>query len=406
MNRLFCSAFLLVGLFLLVVSCQDDSDVIEDDDATRTVIVYMVAENSLNSHAKGDINEMLGGVSSLADNNELVIYLDDRESPRIYTLTNKTTATSYSELEAEYTFSEDMNSASKDVFDEIMSYVVNNHRADSYGLVMWSHASGWIPYHSKTTTSSASNNSLLTSFGIDNNNNTSSDTGSEMDIEDIADVLSGYSNIDFVMFDACFMQCAEVVYSLRNVTDYVIGSPAEIPGTGAPYGKIMSSMFSMPVDVDGIVNNYYQYYNSSSSYGILISAVDCSKLDTLAVVTNSMIVQYKDSVESVDYSDILDYFLYDRWHSLKSGVPDYYDMKGFLMNLLSEEDYQRWYEVYQSVFVSSYATSTWYSRYSGTMRVNDEQYSGLSMFVPLEKYDGETFYEDYKKTDWGSAMEW
>ena len=47
-----------------------------------------------------------------------------------------------------------------------------------------------------------------------------------------------------MLFDACYMQSVEVIYQLRDRTDYFIGSPTEIPGPGAPYEAVVPALFS------------------------------------------------------------------------------------------------------------------------------------------------------------------
>ena len=77
----------------------------------QTVLVYMVAENSLSIYATYDMNsqkcdadEMLGSVKAMSDNDRLVLFIDDTDLPRIYVLTNKTKASHITQLEADYRF--------------------------------------------------------------------------------------------------------------------------------------------------------------------------------------------------------------------------------------------------------------------------------------------------------------
>lgn len=421
MKRLLAQTALLLAVMAGLGSCHDETD---DPDtpapdttsvATRTVLVYMVAENSLASEVSRDIGEMLSGASSMNDGDQLVIYLDDLGLPRIYCVTNQTTARSLAGLTPEYSFGSERNSATGETLDEVMRYTVTLHQAGSYGVVMWSHASGWTPYTSTDAAQSPSR-TLLKSFGIDNGKNSSSNSGTQLNVDDMADVLASYPGIDFVFFDACFMQTVEVAYALRNAVSYVMGSPAEIPGTGAPYDKVMAPMFAQPLDVDGIVRNYYNYYYANSDiYGALVSAVDCSAMDSLAAVTDSLLSLSKydiATVRAVDYSGVLNYFDYDSWHYMNTSIPDSYDANGFMSKLLTADDYRTWRKAFDKAVVHSYATDWYFCEYEYLKTkayrryIDTSQYGGMSMFVPTSKYAGTTMYDNYKQTEWGARIPW
>ena len=116
---------------------------------------------------------------------------------------------------------------------EVMHRAFYEYPADSYGLVYWSHADGWIPY----PVPSASTRWIGQDTGEGQDN--------RMNISDFVDVLDdGMPHFDFIMFDACFMMSVEVAYEVRNYTDYYIGSPTENPGPGAPYDKVVPYMFN------------------------------------------------------------------------------------------------------------------------------------------------------------------
>mgnify|MGYP003502038910 FL=1 len=88
-------------LFPVVATCSF-SACADDDEGTpsfvspyadsRTVMVYMVAENSLSANVWSDVNEMLVGMKndSLKVGDRLVIYVDDLGLPRIYVVDKMT----------------------------------------------------------------------------------------------------------------------------------------------------------------------------------------------------------------------------------------------------------------------------------------------------------------------------
>ena len=80
-----------------------------------------------------------------------------------------------------------------------------------------------------------------------------------MNITQMAKALEGLTPFKYIFVDCCNMVSAETGYELRNATEYLIGSPAEIPGWGAPYDKIMPSLFKNGSDMyRGIVDAYWK----------------------------------------------------------------------------------------------------------------------------------------------------
>ena len=100
---------IVAAMALLIVATYSFSACSKDDDTppfispyaeSRTVMVYMVAENSLNVNVKADVREMLEGMNNdtLSVGDRLVIYLDDINMPRIYEVDKTTKALNLSDL--------------------------------------------------------------------------------------------------------------------------------------------------------------------------------------------------------------------------------------------------------------------------------------------------------------------
>lgn len=149
----------LFFLALIVSACHDDDETPKTGPANRTVLVYMMAENSLSKYAEeggsldSDIQEMIQGASSIPDNDHLIVFLDDADAsqkPRIYEIKKATKKKeAQAELVREYT--EEVCSTDPAVLEEVLNYVKRNYPAKGYGLVMWSHGSGWLPAGQKKT---------------------------------------------------------------------------------------------------------------------------------------------------------------------------------------------------------------------------------------------------------------
>ncbi len=403
----------------IFTSCKDeDKEPVPPTDNTisRVVFVYMVAENDLSSSDLAfdtdDIKEMLLGRTYMSDNDRLIIYFDNAQQgtlPCFYEISNRTQAYDINSLTPVYTYHTDFNSASATTFDMAMKYVYDHYPADSYGIVLWSHGSGWIPYHANETKTRA--------FGVDTGNNSYGSWGEQMNINDMATVLKKYSNIDFLLFDACFMQSIEVAYELKDVTRYILASPTETPGPGAPYNFICKPMFSDKLHMDNIMMAYYnQYIHHPEGYGVLLSVIDCAKLESFAQVHSRLFHKYKDNATKELLDNTLNYFNFDLWHGY-SEMPDCYDMKGVMQQIITDpEDWLEWHTAFKRAVPHSIATDWWYSDYDyfymlyvanseegGLMLTDQEQYGGISMYIEQDKYKNYPFYQDYLQTTWAKA---
>ena len=400
-------------MFLMVATCSffacskdDDAPIIVSPYAeSRTVMVYMVAENSLSGNATADMIEMLAGINNdtLKAGDRLVVYLDDVSLPRIYVLDKMTKKTKLSELEPVLKYETDVNSSSAQELEIFIDYAMTHYPADSYGLVMWSHSSGWLPSDYEGDVSS-----VRRSFGMDNGRNSSDRRlpGHQMNIADMANAVERslkalqVETLDFIFFDACMMQNIEVVYELRHVAKHIIASPAEIPEPGANYKTMVRAMMRENDYVEEILSAYYQAY-AKTSYGVVISAIKTEGLDELAAKTNAIIDAHRAELLGMNISQMLNYFLYNTW---SSSFPDFLDMQGVMKSVLDETEYAQWKSLVSTMITCRHA-GKWYSAYpKKAISIDDTQCCGVTMFIPFEKYGSISFNEDYLNTSWAKAV--
>lgn len=380
--------FLELLLCLFLAGCKKDPiEPHPNVKARKTVIVYIGADNNLASYSKEDIREMKAAQSDIPKDCNLVIYCDDNKEPYIL------------KLEDGETFEEERmserNSSDPEEFYNTLKMLITRYPADSYGLILWSHASGWTP-------------SPKRAFGIDEHTS-SSNYGAQMEISDMQLQLERLGeHWDYIFFDACFMQCIEVAYELRHVTDYIIASPAEIPGEGAPYDKIMKALF-----LDGeaapreIANQYYndqntKYESYPYGYGLVLSVIKASELENLLKETKRLIPDFYEEAPLLPTDKIQ---AYNQYTTSKSERPEFLDMGSAMSKLLTEAGYNAWKEQMQRTVISRLNTPSWYTSLvwgGGTLPITDPEHNALvSIFIPNRKYDVYTDYNSsIKKTQW------
>ena len=230
MMRRFLIHFLLS--FILFVSCSKDDEVFVPVD--RTIIIYMAADNDLSEDAWDNIREIQDGYRESGAN--LLVFIDSAEdAPHILKIGrgSSTRVKTYPEF----------NSADAAQMERVLNDIVEMYPAASYGLVLWSHGTSWLPAGSH-----------LKSFGEDN--------GRQMNITALASSLP--IRFDFILMDACLMGSVEVAYELRNKTDFIIASPTEIIYTGFPYVQIISELLRAKPDFDKVAEEYINFYNQLS----------------------------------------------------------------------------------------------------------------------------------------------
>ena len=171
--------YLIASLALLfaVASCDPVSqDPPEYPAQQKSVLIYMVANNNLASNATNNLNALMDGYLPAEDN--LLVYLHSTNvNPSLLRISKKEDGSAA--LDTVYRFPA-MNSADPASLTSVMKVCQTMFPAQEYGLVLWSHGTGWLPkgYYGKTR-----------SFG--------QDAGNEMDIIDLAAALP--HKVDFII---------------------------------------------------------------------------------------------------------------------------------------------------------------------------------------------------------------
>src|SRR5574344_134719 len=403
----------LICAFLLLSSCDNnDSETTQpvvNVTAKRTVLVYMAAEDSLNSEANKNIDDMVIGSKQLGDSSNLIVFIyscDQNGSfPCIYRIANGTKTVIKQ-------FTSDFISTSPETIKEIIQWTEEHYPSDSYGLVLWSHADGWI--YTKDTVATSSSSKIRKSFGVDSGDNLQG-WANKINIPTLAATLSSFPKFQFIFFDCCNMQCIENAYEFRNVTNYIIGSPAEIPALGAPYSIVVPDMFSTSSTYyKTIIDDYYNYYAKlykNNGNGVLLSVIKTNELDSLASITSSKLSEFMPTVGRYPLTMSMDSLIYYFIDNVGNNL--FYDMNDFMLKYLPSSDFTEWRNQFDRTVLYKTFSSTWVSEYFidfKSFTVNDNTYGGVSMFVPLMEYMYMTGVFQYNETikhfAWYDAAGW
>lgn len=394
-------------LFSVTVSCHDEEELPRpgkpSELLTTTLIFYIAGENSLYSYMTLDTTEISRAVNQIPPDTRVVVFLDDNRSTTISVATRNTP------LQRVHTYSENICSTDSATMLSVLTHIVETYPARHYSLALNSHASGWVFENTKAASVSRR------SWGVDNGRRAADNLGRRMDIPTLAHVLEQLPHFDFLLFDACFMQCIEVAYELRHVTDYIIASPAEIPGDGAPYQPMLPLLCQQPVNdqlIRDLVQTYGDYYvkgNGASRYrGIELSAVSTAHLEEFASASRPLITNLFANRAELDCSDI------QRYCPIRNSsyYAEYFDF-GHLIYTILPSDYPAWNDALERVLPARHISRYWLSSFGimgqtyphyETIPDDTQPYcSALSLFVPSTRYDEMGWLSDYRQLEWYHA---
>ena len=379
----------------MLAACHKDETEENQVKADRTVLVYISGECSLWDFIDDDLKEMKAGSQSIGDNN-LLVYVDNATTGEIPWLAriNKgqiTDSVSFTEIAkvmnldpAESLVKGDPYSSEAQVMEGVLRYAFQKFpsKNNDYGLVLWGHGSGWLIKDSIPYTAMARQKA----YGIDNGRNDkgySADNGKWLNIPSMAKLLSKLPHLSFIFCDCCNMMCLEVAYELRNVTDYLIGTPAEIPGVGAPYNTVVPAMFEKTTFWKSIVDYYFK--QRAGGFDVPLSVIQTNGMENLANATKTVLKNSASKIgEGYPNTSGLIYYYYD-----SSSHQVFFDANDFILKYADTNEYNSWKQVLdKTVIYKKMATSwminknSWPNYYGNYFTVTEEKYGGVSMFVP------------------------
>ena len=389
---------------MLLMSCSNGHvvlkvvpDVIEKGDTARkTLLVYMMAENSLYNYASLDVAEVLECVPDIPRDCRLFVYVDDNGHPMLthyFPLTNGDAGNSNHVL-----FGEDVCSSDTALLGKVLDYILCDYPTETLDIIMWSHGSGWLR--------APLNTAPQRSIGIDNGENTNSNSiTTTIEMEELAALLKRLpAKVNRLMFDACFMQCAESAYALRGAADWIIASPAEIPGDGALYSTLVPCFFFSDGPVE-IMDSYIKAYEKEHA-GAVLSAVRTDAMQHLADMTYSLVVKYFNVDKKRDYADVFAYLPGGKYAG-SPAYPSYFDMNAVMGKYLTTDEYAVWRKAFDDAVVYVAASPEWYSMLCGRLIPYDVYAGGaMSMYMPQRHARNERFNADFRTTEWYSAAGW
>ena len=381
----------------------------------RSVLIYMAANSDLATKGlfSADFEEMKKGSTTLNDNQNLIVYVNTKGSDQPYLARLKDGQV------VDSTAVESSVSSDPATLEEALRYMREKYPAKSYGLVFWGHANGWLIRSDSIVYAKAR------AYGYDES--TSPDT--YMNFPSMARAIKNGMNgskLTYIFGDCCEIGCVEVAYELRNVADYLIASPAEIPGEGAYYADLTDLFDTSSTFYQTIIDKYWDFYIKTfvgstiyylynygdlAGYSVPLVAIKTSELENLAAATASLLKTIPDKLQpsgTIDYSKVI-------YYSLNNGLKVNYDMYKTLKENTAAADFNAWVPAFEKAVPYYRMSSRWYSIFTSFYRPMTEVFDGistdhhvLSMFFPGKQYNNvsPSLNKTIQQLQWNGPINW
>jgi len=377
----FCAGFLMFSLYACV------NAEIEDNKGKRNILFYIGGDNSLGYEPRQKIDEMRKGWQP--GKGEMLIYVDQRDSDAyLLRITDEQEENGYYILDTLETYVND-NSADCAVLSRVVDEVVNGFPADSYGMIFFSHASGWLPEGML-----AHPRSLV----IDG----SDGPPAEMEYYDFAAAIPD-KTFDFIIIEACLMADVMSMYELRHKADYILASPAEIvsPGFTTIYMENVMGLFNKKQSVEVLLKEFANAYcKKDKNYNFYtLSILKMSEMDALAEVTKTILKGKAIGEENLTMAGMQ---TFDRPNALiVSGTKRsrYFDLGHTLSCLVSESEYNTFNNQLRKTVVWKEATDSFLPGHSGFYV---SYYSGLTTYIKQSVFP--ELNEAFENSSWYKAI--
>ncbi|KUK03209.1 MAG: Peptidase C11 clostripain [Thermotoga sp. 50_1627] len=266
--------FLSAGSYTVILSYEDVSReiVLNVEPASWLVLCWIGADNNLSENVSNDLEEM----KSAAKDVSVIVLLDEDG-----TLRDGVYALSMDSVFVRIEFFSEINSGS----GTNLSWFVNKYTAcdaNKKALILWNHGNAWDdsdPYRTK---------------GISYDDQ----SGDFLEIIELKNALQ-HTHWDVLGFDACLMGSVEVLYELKDLADYFLASPGEIPSSGWDYRFLAHVSDSNPEGFCKRAIDQWKSFYAGTSYEQLLNGWNAEKLNEAVKILASK-VQNLSSVPEAD----------------------------------------------------------------------------------------------------------
>ena len=337
----------------------------------RTLLIYLTGGNSQAEEIQEKIDALVATADEVPGTSHLLVFQDrvGENVPRLLEIKsggaetgkaeNKEGQKGYIEVLEEY---KEEQVSPYQLFSQVLNDMVRLYPGGDYGLLLFSHTTGWLPAGSDVRPFS-----ILT------------DGGNPFELADFARAIPD-GQFRFILFESGLMAGAEVVYELRDKADYLLASSAEIPSPGfmPVYGKMLQRLFLNVPDLSGFAGDYYQYRNTLP---------DKDRSATISLVRTSALAPLKDLLARAESS-----VTYWEWVN-RSGIQHFdlrkekylfYDLEGYIRTIGTQPQIDELARLLDGAIAYKAATPAFMPQ--AQYGYDILQHCGLTIYIPVPGY--------------------
>lgn len=395
-KRLFAFALsVILSLYAFTGCDSDDPGPDSDKDYDMVLLVYAVASNNLSSNLMDDKAEMLRGLEQVDLNRCALLVYEINPNREIALFQAVKDRGEYKFIPVKQ-YEDNIYSTRPERISQVIDDVKTGWKSRQYGIIFWSHGTGWIPGKKGETIKKVASlepeniGSLdLYSFGVDQR--VDDDGKRQVDQTDIDELASAIPDgaFSYIWFDCCYMASIENLYQLRNKAKYIVAYPTEIYKPGLPYDRTLPFMLRKRPDLKLAATELFDYYNDQGRE-VTVAVTDTRYLGEIAALA-------KRAYSNYVYPDGMTFVNYSR----ESGFP-MYDLRQFMLaaanssgNALNRSEVDNVWNKFV-VFKASQGKDF------NHRIIPDEDFSGIS----THPYRGKETPEDdfYRRLDWYKSV--
>lgn len=429
MRRLMLSLLTAIPAILFFTGCNKLDNSEDRDRFSNIFILYSAGKNNLSGLLQRDISELQKGYVPYKGSENACIIVT-HSSPSTISFEKYTTPyiiRMYRERKTEEVVMDTLKILSEETMltkasdmNNILTYIKDNFKADSYGMVFSSHGTGWLPkaYYNDPSlfddnllllsvakpgpraflsredpvtydAASIPESPLVKSIGQEYTQSGNLINSYELSVNEFAQALP--FKLEYIIFDACLMGGVEVAYGLKDKCNYIAFSPAEVLTDGFDYSKMGSRLMeSSRPDPEQVCEDFFDKYKdrTGSQCTATISLVDCSQLDYLGAICKILFADHRNDIAGLMPSEVQQFS--------KKNYLWFFDLKDILVKAgCADAELSMLDEALSRCII--YKAST-----ERVLNLFDiKTFCGLSMFLPNS---GSTYLNEFYKTlDWNKA---
>lgn len=346
---------------LLLVSCLTE-EVIDHSEKPNCTVLYYLANNELSASEMQEKMEALTAEWGVDGNNYLLVFQDARDgnTPCLLRIhADMETGKGVAEVVATY---DNTSFLPENIFAKVLTDVTTLYPAPSYGLILCSQSTGWLP----GDTGAVPRSVLATG-------------NRSLNLLDFASVIPD-GQFNFIIFEGDHMAGVEVAYELKEKTEYIVASAAEIASSGFTpvYDKLLTAIYRETPRLAQFAADYYEYCNSLSGdrQSATVSVIRTSELAPL----KSLLNKAESHVEHWEYIDRSAIQHFDR----RTTDCLFYDLADYIQAIGTEEENAQLTDILSKAVVYQAATGQLLPENENGFDIN--RHCGLTIYIPVVQF--------------------